>query len=109
VLERLIPAVDDLDKGAPVLLYGMSLWREYGKSGSTAVMRLAEAVLHADMQIRSSIRLSLTLPAPLWTIKTSLPRTDSPISTRVSPTANLDSSIFAGGIPRWSHIVSTRC
>jgi hypothetical protein len=86
-------------------------------------MRLADAVLHADMQINwggqtgrrmhpsarrtSSIRLSLTWPAPLCTMKTSFPRTDSPISTRVSPTANLDSSLFAGGTPRWSHICST--
>jgi hypothetical protein len=102
------------------------------------VTRFAEAVRHAEMQINclgirrwlqrctheptSSIRLSLTDPAPLCTMKTSLPRTDSSIETRVSPTANLASwsqldmlfallgdsltSRFAGGIPRWSQICS---
>lgn len=29
--------------------------REYGKDGITAVMRLADAVLHADKMIKSSI------------------------------------------------------
>jgi len=31
----------------------MSDWREYGKSGRTAVMRLAEAVWQAEMVMRS--------------------------------------------------------
>jgi hypothetical protein len=51
VLERLVGWPGAFARGAPVLLYGMSLWREYGKRGSTAVMRLADAVLHAEMQI----------------------------------------------------------
>ena len=41
------------DSGAPVLLYGMSDCREYGKRGRTAVMRFAEAVRQAEMVIKS--------------------------------------------------------
>ena len=36
--------------------------RAYGKFGITAVMRLAEAVLHAAIMMRSSIILSLMSP-----------------------------------------------
>lgn len=56
VLER-VP-VDDFTRGAPVLLYGMSDCREYGKSGRTAVMRFAEAVWQAEMVMRSLERRS---------------------------------------------------
>lgn len=48
------------------------------------------------------MRLSLTLPPPLCTMKTSLPRTDSSTSTLVSPTANLDSL----GIVSHGHVVA---
>lgn len=51
---RLRLAPGTFASGAPVLLYGMSLCREYGKSGRTAVMRFAEAVLQAEMQINCS-------------------------------------------------------
>ena len=95
-------------KGAPFLSYGKSLWREYGKSGSTAVTLFALAVLHAEIVMSSSIRLSLTRPPPLWTMKTSFSRTDSPTSTRVSPTLNLERWMFAGGMPRCVQMVSTR-
>lgn len=44
-------------------------------------------------------------PPPDWMIKTSLPRTLSSISTRVSPPLNLARSTFAGGMPRWLQIV----
>lgn len=53
----------------------------YGKHGITAVTRCADAILHALIIINSSIKLSLMSPQPLWTMKTSSPRTDSPIST----------------------------
>lgn len=51
----------------------------------TAVMRLAEAPLHAEIKIRSSIKLSLTSLQPDWMIKTSSSRTDSEILTSISP------------------------
>jgi hypothetical protein len=38
-------------------------------------------------------------------MKTSLPRTLSSISTRVSPPLNLSSSTLAGGMPRWLQMV----
>ena len=47
----------------------------------TAETRTAEAILQALIMMRSSMRLSLTSPDPLWTMNTSSPRTDSPIST----------------------------
>lgn len=55
--------------------------RAYGKHGITAVILDAEAILHALIMISSSMRLSFTDPQPLWTMYTSSPRTDSPIST----------------------------
>lgn len=55
--------------------------RAYGKHGITAVTLDAEAILHALIIIKSSIRLSLTSPEPDCTMYTSSPRTDSPIST----------------------------
>ena len=45
-----------LASGAPTLLYGRSLWREYGNKGSTAVTFLALAVLQACIVIKSSIK-----------------------------------------------------
>lgn len=50
VLER-VPGT--FARGAPVLLYGISDCREYGKSGRTAVMRFAEAVRQAEIVMRS--------------------------------------------------------
>jgi hypothetical protein len=45
------------------------------------VTLLAEAILQALIMMSSSIRLSLISPQPDWTMYTSSPRTDSPIST----------------------------
>lgn len=42
--------------------------RAYGKHGMTAVTRQADAILQAFIMIRSSIRLSLISPQPLWTM-----------------------------------------
>src|SRR5579871_2373520 len=57
----------------------------YGKFGITAVIRLADAVLHALIMIRSSMRPSLISPGAVdCRIKTSSSRTDSPIVTDVS-------------------------
>lgn len=61
----------------------------YGKQGITAVILLAEAVLQAEMRIRSSMKLSLTSSQPDWMMKTSSSRTDSEILTLVSPFENL--------------------
>ena len=61
----------------------------YGKQGMTAVTRCADAILHALIIINSSIKLSLMSPQPLCTMKTSSPRTDSPISTLKSKSSLL--------------------
>ena len=53
--------------------------RAYGKQGMTAVIRLADAVRQALIMIRSSMRWSLILSAPVCMIKTSSSRTDSPV------------------------------
>ena len=68
--------------------------------------RFAEAVLQAEMVIRSSSRWSLTLPPPDWMMKTSLPRTDSSIWTLVSPFENLPSIALPGGSPKWLQMIS---
>lgn len=62
--------------------------RAYGKHGMTAVIRRADAVLHAEMRIRSSMRLSLTSLHPDWMMKTSSSLTDSEILMLVSPLEN---------------------
>ena len=55
----------------------------------TAVIRRAEAVLQAEMRMRSSMRLSLTSLHPDWMMKTSSSRTDSDILTLISPFENV--------------------
>lgn len=62
--------------------------RAYGKQGITAVILRADAVLHAEIRMRSSIKLSLTSLQPDWMMKTSSSRTDSDILTLVSPLEN---------------------
>lgn len=62
--------------------------RAYGKQGMTAVIRRAEAVLQAEMRIKSSMKLSLTSLQPDWMINTSSSRTDSEMVTLVSPLEN---------------------
>ena len=52
-------------------------WRAYGKNGTTAVIRLAEASLAAWIMNRSSIRFRSTGSQPVWTMKMSAPRIDS--------------------------------
>ena len=54
----------------------------------TAVMRLAEAPLQAEMMMRSSIRLSFTSSQPDWIMNTSSSRMDSEILTLISPLEN---------------------
>jgi len=46
-----------------------------------AVMRVAEAYLHALIMMSNSIRKSFTLPEPQPTMKTSSPRTEAFTST----------------------------
>jgi len=62
--------------------------RAYGKQGMTAVILRADAVLHAEMRMRSSIRLSFVSLHPVWMMKTSSSRTDSVILTLISPLEN---------------------
>ena len=103
----------------------------YGKLGIRAVTRCAEAILQALIIISSSIKWSFidaftppllpSLQHPVykgdigsktgwlwvtWTIKTSSPRTDSWISTLVSPFANLVHFAFETGI--WSLLQISR-
>jgi len=51
--------------------------RAYGKSGTTAVIRFADASFAAWIISMSSIRFLSTGVQPVWTRKTSLPRIDS--------------------------------
>ena len=51
--------------------------RAYGKSGITAVIRLAEASLAAWIMNSSSMMLRSTGSQPVCTMKTSAPRIDS--------------------------------
>ena len=68
----------------------------------------AEAILQALMRMRSSIRLSLTSPPPVWTMYTSSPRTLSPISTHVSRLANFLVTTFPASTPSLSQILLVR-
>src|ERR1700733_2785733 len=75
----------------------------YGKQGMTAVIRRAEAVLHAEIKIRSSMRLSFTSLHPDCMINTSSSRTDSEILTLISPQENLPTVQGVRGTPSlWS-------
>lgn len=66
----------------------------------TAVMRRAEAVLHAFIMIRSSIRPSFMAPGAVdWMMKTSSSRTDSPIVIEVSWLLNWREEVRARGMP----------
>jgi len=65
----------------------------------TAVIRRADAVLHADIRIRSSIRLSFTSLHPDWMMNTSSSRTDSKILTLISPQENLPTVQGVRGTP----------
>src|SRR6266550_4225777 len=62
--------------------------RAYGKQGMTAVIRRADAVLQAEIRIKSSMKLSLTSLQPDWMMNTSSSRTDSEMVTLVSPLEN---------------------
>ena len=59
----------------------VGLTKEEITSYHTPLTLLADAILHALIMMRSSIKLSLISPQPDWTMYTSSPRTDSPIST----------------------------
>ena len=52
-------------------------WRAYGKSGTTAVIRFADASFAAWIMNISSIRFRSTGWQPVCTRKTSAPRIDS--------------------------------
>lgn len=69
----------------------------------TAVIRLADAVLQADIIIRSSMRLSLTSPHPDWMTKTSESRTDSVILTLTSPFEKFRTTVGVKGTPSLCH------
>ena len=56
-------------------------WNIFNSNKFEFVTLLAEAILQALIMMSSSIRLSLISPQPDWTMYTSSPRTDSPIST----------------------------
>ena len=58
--------------------FALRSWRAYGKSGMTAVIRLAEASFAAWIMNSSSIRLRSIGSQPVCTRKTSAPRIDSP-------------------------------
>ena len=58
--------------------FALRSWREYGNHGMTAVMRFADASFAAWIMSRSSMRLRSTGSEPVWTMKTSAPRIDSP-------------------------------
>lgn len=67
----------------------------------TAVMRLADAVLHAEIITSSSIRWSLTSGGDGdWMMKTSSSRTDWWICTEVSSERNLETWQGVRGMPR---------
>ena len=72
----------------------------YGKHGMTAVMRRADAVLQAEISMRSSIRLSSTGLQPDWMMKISPSRIDSEIVTLISPHENLPTVQGVRGTPR---------
>lgn len=50
------------------LLLSFLSCREYGKQGKTAVILLADAILHALMAMRSSIKTLLTGSHAVWRI-----------------------------------------
>lgn len=70
------------------LLRSFLSWREYGKHGKTAVMRLAEAILQAFIAMRSSMSMSLTGVDAVCIMNTSALRTDASIVTQFSPLEN---------------------
>ncbi len=57
--------------------FALRSWRAYGKRGSTAVIRFAEASFAAWIICSISIRLRSTCWTPVWTMNTSAPRIDS--------------------------------
>lgn len=73
----------------------------------TAVTLLADPVLQADIMMQRSMKPSLTESAADWMIYTSLPRTESLISHRLSPEENLVRIRSPGAIPRLLQTLST--
>ena len=59
----------------------------YPKYGMIAVISPADALFKASAKTKISIKFSVTGLDVDWTMKTSFPRTDSSISTKISPSA----------------------
>src|SRR5262249_39357737 len=78
--------------------------RTYGKYGSTAVTRSAEACFRESMVIRSSIIPSDTGGHDGWMTNTSEPRTFSSICTIMFSFENLMTLHAVNGRPRWAAI-----
>ena len=74
----------------------------------TAVTLAADDVLQALIIMRSSIKLSLTVPSPVWMMYTSSPRTLSRISTLVSLLANFLVTTSLGWTPNLSQTKAVR-
>src|SRR5258706_1373253 len=72
----------------------------------TAVMRRPEARRSASMMISNSIRWSLAGNEVDWMTKTSLPRTFSWISTKISMSAKRRTIALVSGVARWDAIAS---
>src|SRR5205085_2583039 len=82
--------------------------RAYGKSGTTAVMRLADASFAAWIISISSIRFRSTGMLPVCTRKMSAPRIDSLYRQYVSSFLNVSSSTPPSSRPRCSAIAAAR-
>src|SRR5207302_2261915 len=83
-------------------------WRAYGKSGTTAVMRFADASFAAWIISISSIRFRSTGMLPVCTRKMSAPRIDSLYRQYVSSFLNVSSSTPPSSSPRCSAIAPAR-
>src|SRR4051794_11257382 len=78
--------------------------RAYGNSGTTAVIRFADASFAAWIMKASSMMLRSIGGQPVWTRNRSAPRIDSSYRTYVSPFANVSSSIAPSSTPMCSAI-----
>ena len=85
--------------------------RAYPKYGITAVTRSADARMKASHIINSSIRCRSDGGQVGWTIKTSWPRTFSPIWKLNSPSEKRSVLAFPSSQSRWPQIssASSRC
>src|SRR5215475_4760173 len=72
----------------------------------TAVTRRPEARRSASMMMSNSIRWSLAGYEVDWITKTSLPRTFSWISTKISMSAKRRTTALVSGVARWAAMAS---